>query len=41
MPGAIAEEIDYTMSNTNIVVGGYNRRLLGNETDSFEQVGLR
>lgn len=48
MPGAIAEEIDYTMSNTNIMVGGQhyqrvdgvNQALITDDLDSIEN-GMR
>ena len=50
MPGAIAEEIDYTMSNSNIMVGGNqyvsraayeNQGLLADDFDSLEHGGIR
>ena len=49
MPGAIAEEIDYTMSNTNIMLGnqhyqqmaGDHQTLLTDDLDSLEHGGIR
>ena len=46
MPGAIAEEIDYTMSNSNIMVGGQyyqrvdgvNQALITDDLDSIEHM---
>ena len=43
MPGAIAEEIDYTMSNTNIMVGGHYYQRVDGVIDDLDSIdnGMR